>query len=1577
MGSFKKISHAILAFAYVFGAVSPALADDSEIYLGGASGTSGNPNVLLLIDTSGSMAYDMSSTATNVTEVNRRYYHLKKAVEKILSTLPGNIRVGIARYNSDTNGGRIVYPLTMLDSPAGSNADGSQDRSFQIKSGTTDDVQQTTAASSSLLATGTTLTVGGIDVAVPMAANTDASVQCSSGSTPAPFLGNGSGTPKNGLYMGNHPTINGSTYCQSNLGLRFVNIPVPVGAKIGSAKIVLTHAGSPTAAPSGWSGTKDSDVPLNFNVAVQNNGKATVAKTFSVSTAADQVNGSGRTYETAKVAASVGSEVFSEDNEVMELDVTSLVQKRVDDALTWDALTAANRALVFRVEGASGNGALTTTTVCTRYYSNGTCRPGYSSTVTTDAPKIRRIYGRYDSTAKAPMLLINYIPLTGTTSTAGVRFMGVDIPKNATIHSAYLEVTAAVDSNPAAPLAAFVVATDLLNATYSNSLPFDTTNHLYSSRWGAEGLTLSPATWIKDQKYQLDVKALLQSHVNYSGYCGATEITGSNAVGFRIRALDGSGSRTFYSYEGDGGKAPRLVVNYTSPTTDSCVQIRRAYVSSASSSDATQSSSSNNNVLTDEKIALSSTSRAGLRFTGIAVPKAAEIVDARLTLYGSGGSNGTITVKGIATDDQAAFTTTSRLSNMTLGTQSVAWAPGSWASGGTYESVNLKAVIQEIVNRAGWASGNALGLQLTGTGPQFYTADRSQTSTRPVLSIIYKSTDANDGISTARQVLIDTVNGLSFSGGTPLNETYYETALYMLGQTAWYGRANAPKANSNYLLYDDSSRAMNSSNVYQSPVGEASCQSNNIVVLTDGLPTSDSDGRHFGDDCGGSFECMQATAKYLAQTGRNGSFINTYTIGFGPVSSNASASAGLTNTAKAGGGDYFAATNGDSLAASFQAIFARVSDSNGTMASPGVAVSQLNRSQHLDQLYYGVFKPKAQKRWPGNLKRYKLGSDNSVQGQNGNAINPETKYFSVNAKSFWSTIVDGNEATDGGAAAKQTSALKVYTDSGAAGSLTLLNAASPPTAMGTGTVGSDNVKWIQGYDVDNENGQGASGFRQAMGSPIHPQPVMVAYGSGDESFTVLVSTNDGLLHSINNVDGSHNWAYLPSALQGNIASLRENAGMALGDAPIYGLDGSWTAATLTDGTRLLIGGMRQGGTNYYAVKLPSTAAGAPSLQWMLTGASLDEAKTWSQPVLTRMNISGTPTDVVLLGGGLDDGVYEGGPSTTSVGSDRGSEVYIVNAKSGSIIRKINVSAMKYSVPGAIRAVDKDGDTLADHLYFGDTGGQLFRVDIDNSKTATQLVKGVSLLAQLGISESGGKSNDRRFYETPSVAYVRDATGAIYAAVAIGSGDRNFPKSNKDTTDRFYVIKDYEAAKFGVATTSPAYKTSNLSNLTSSAAVDNSKNGWFIDMPRSGEKVLSSPFIFSRVVTDGSGNDTLSYAVYFNTYNPGSSSASTCSPVAGNTSTWGISLFDATGQLGGGARYADGVVNGISGTSVALIRPNACPGPNCTDSNGDGKDDEGRSSVGICTGTYCGDGGQIPKGLNVYQRARWYDNPNAN
>jgi Tfp pilus tip-associated adhesin PilY1 len=39
--------------------------------------------------------------------------------------------------------------------------------------------------------------------------------------------------------------------------------------------------------------------------------------------------------------------------------------------------------------------------------------------------------------------------------------------------------------------------------------------------------------------------------------------------------------------------------------------------------------------------------------------------------------------------------------------------------------------------------------------------------------------------------------------------------------------------------------------------------------------------------------------------------------------------------------------------------------------------------------------------------------------------------------------------------------------------------------------------------------------------------------------------------------------------------------------------------------------------------------------------------------------------------------------------------------------------MQYSVVRTVQWIN--GDDLIDHLYFGDLGGQIFRVDLDNSQ----------------------------------------------------------------------------------------------------------------------------------------------------------------------------------------------------------------------------------------------------------------------
>jgi hypothetical protein len=134
---------------------------------------------------------------------------------------------------------------------------------------------------------------------------------------------------------------------------------------------------------------------------------------------------------------------------------------------------------------------------------------------------------------------------------------------------------------------------------------------------------------------------------------------------------------------------------------------------------------------------------AGLRFTGVQIPKGATIVDANVQFRadetGSGTTN--LTIRAERADNSAPITTSAfNISNRPRTSASVAWAPPAWptvgASGPAQLTPNLASVIQEVVNRPGWVAGNALTVIVTGSSGN-RTADSFEGGAPPVLRVKY------------------------------------------------------------------------------------------------------------------------------------------------------------------------------------------------------------------------------------------------------------------------------------------------------------------------------------------------------------------------------------------------------------------------------------------------------------------------------------------------------------------------------------------------------------------------------------------------------------------------------------------------------------------------------------------------------------------------------------------------------------------------------------------------------------------------------------------------------------------------
>ena len=107
-----------LKFPLLFSAAvlaAPVYAEDVDIYFNTVNGDSQAPvNIVLLMDTSGSMSGEVC-TDDNCTRTNSKISELKIALKRVIDSLGSNARIGLARYNENNEGGRLIYPVRGLD----------------------------------------------------------------------------------------------------------------------------------------------------------------------------------------------------------------------------------------------------------------------------------------------------------------------------------------------------------------------------------------------------------------------------------------------------------------------------------------------------------------------------------------------------------------------------------------------------------------------------------------------------------------------------------------------------------------------------------------------------------------------------------------------------------------------------------------------------------------------------------------------------------------------------------------------------------------------------------------------------------------------------------------------------------------------------------------------------------------------------------------------------------------------------------------------------------------------------------------------------------------------------------------------------------------------------------------------------------------------------------------------------------------------------------------------------------------------------------------------------------------------
>jgi hypothetical protein len=132
----------------------------------------------------------------------------------------------------------------------------------------------------------------------------------------------------------------------------------------------------------------------------------------------------------------------------------------------------------------------------------------------------------------------------------------------------------------------------------------------------------------------------------------------------------------------------------------------------------------------------------GIRFIGLQLPAGATITNAYVQFRTDEVSSdvANLTIRAEAADNAPTYLAVSgNIANRATTAANVAWTPPAWNTvnevGAGQRTPDLASLIQAVVNRPGWSQGNALALQIRGTGRRTADAFESGANFAPLLHV--------------------------------------------------------------------------------------------------------------------------------------------------------------------------------------------------------------------------------------------------------------------------------------------------------------------------------------------------------------------------------------------------------------------------------------------------------------------------------------------------------------------------------------------------------------------------------------------------------------------------------------------------------------------------------------------------------------------------------------------------------------------------------------------------------------------------------------------------------------------------
>ncbi len=323
----------------------------------------------------------------------------------------------------------------------------------------------------------------------------------------------------------------------------------------------------------------------------------------------------------------------------------------------------------------------------------------------------------------------------------GIRFPNILVPQDATIRNAYIQFESDENSNGPATIIFHGEATD--NANLFQELDGDVSNRLRTT----VSIDWDPGNWNTGDKggeqKTSNLASIVDEIVSRPGWAQG------NAIAFIVSSNDFPNHRTA---ENGGSNGPVLTIEYESNISIFSSEPAVAREGNVAEENITVTipgpvetlGSAGSDIELTSDTQEGKQQMVGIRFPNMDIPNGATIVDAFIQFESDENQNGpvNITIYGEASDNANLFQEIDGdVSNRLKTSMFVDWRPDDWSvgdAGNKQRTPDLTAIAQEVVNRQGWGTGNAMAFIFSSSNfPNHRTAENGK-SNGPALIINYR-----------------------------------------------------------------------------------------------------------------------------------------------------------------------------------------------------------------------------------------------------------------------------------------------------------------------------------------------------------------------------------------------------------------------------------------------------------------------------------------------------------------------------------------------------------------------------------------------------------------------------------------------------------------------------------------------------------------------------------------------------------------------------------------------------------------------------------------------------------------------